>query len=173
MFHSKKHNLLFIASPKTGTVSIHEALQKIDPKGERNKITLKDRVIEGSDTEQGILGHARARELKKVIGEEKYSKVRTIAFLRNPYSKLVSSYFFIKNYKFSDIFKIGGRKKLFKRRLNYFLSALIAKMFSFQVWAFIYPYRSNVSYVTDYDGNLIVKHLGRTEHLHNDFHLIM
>jgi hypothetical protein len=45
MFFSKKYNLLFIASPKTGTVSIHEALEKLDSSGERTKIVIDNKVI--------------------------------------------------------------------------------------------------------------------------------
>ena len=38
MFYSKKHKILFIASPKTGTVSVHDALEKLDPDGHRRVI---------------------------------------------------------------------------------------------------------------------------------------
>ena len=127
----------------------------------------------GNDTEQGVLGHARAREIKKAIGSEKFEELHTIAFLRNPYSKLVSSYFFNKKNNLSQVFGIKGNKNKLKRIVNSFLSILIAKILPFQLWAFIYPYRSNISYVTDYDGTLIIKHLGRTECLNEDFHAIM
>lgn len=96
MFFSNTYNLLFIASPKTGTVSIHEALEYLDPKSERRKIKIGNKEITSKDLDQGIIGHARARELKKTLGDDNYNKLHTIAFVRNPYSKLVSSYFFNK-----------------------------------------------------------------------------
>ena len=53
------------------------------------------------------------------------------------------------------------------------MTTLLAKILPFKIWAFIYPYRSNISYVTDFDGKVIVKHIGRTEYLNEDFHKIM
>jgi hypothetical protein len=173
MFFSNKYNLLFIATPKTGTVSVHEALQKIDPDGERHKISLEDRTIRSEDTEKGILGHARARELKKVLGEEQYDKLNTFSFIRNPYSKLVSVYFFNKKNKLSQSFGVKGGKNKFSRGFKTFMTIFIAKILPFKIWALIYPYRSNSSYITDYDGKIIVDYVGRTEHLNDDFHNIM
>lgn len=173
MFYSKKYNLLFIASPKTGTVSVHEALEKMDPTGSRRYIEINNMKISGMDLEQGIIGHARARELRKAIGPYNYDNLNTMAFVRNPYAKLVSSYFFNKKNKLSQAFINKGKKNKFNRSLRLFLSVLIAKVLPFEIWAFIYPYRSNLSYITDYDGQVIVKHIGRTESLNDDFHKIM
>lgn len=173
MFFSKKYKLLFIASPKTGTVSIHEALENLDPSGERRKIKIGDMEITSKDLDQGIIGHARARELKKALGASNYNKLNTMAFVRNPYSKLVSSYFFNKSNKISDAFRMKGKKHRLKRSINFFLTTLFAQLLPFKVWALLYPYRSNLSYLTDYDGSLIVKYIGRTEYLNEDFHSIM
>jgi hypothetical protein len=173
MFYSKKFNLLFIASPKTGTVSVHEALQKLDNSGSRRVIEIGKKVITGKDLNQGIIGHARAREIKEALGEKSYSSLNTMAFVRNPYSKLVSSYFFNRQNKLYQSFTIKGKKNRFKRRLRYFLSTLSAKLLPFKLWALVYPYRSNLSYLTDYDGSLIVKYIGRTEFLDKDFHFLL
>lgn len=173
MFFSNKYNILFIASPKTGTVSIHEALEKLDPAGERRKILIANKEITSKDLDQGIIGHARARELKKAIGDDEYDKLNTIAFVRNPYSKLVSSYFFNKTNSLLKAFHLKGESKKLKRSINYFFSTVFAKVLPFKIWALLYPYRSNISYLTDYDGSLIVKHIGRTEYLNEDFQNIM
>tara|TARA_B110001450_G_scaffold114012_1_gene107775 strand:- start:591 stop:1271 length:681 start_codon:yes stop_codon:yes gene_type:complete len=173
MFFSKKYNLLYIASPKTGTVSIHEALENFDPSGERRKIKIGHLEITSTDLDQGIIGHARARELKKALGDDNYNKLHTIAFIRNPYSRLVSGYFFNKTNSFSLAFQQKGKKNKIKRSINYFLTILFAKVLPFKIWALLYPYRSNISYLTDYDGSIIVKHIGRTEHLNEDFQSIM
>lgn len=173
MFYSLKYKLLFIASPKSGTVSVHEALEKLDPNGERRRIVVGDKVITGSDLDQGIIGHARAREIKEALGAEDYGTLESMAFIRNPYEKLVSSYFFNKTNNLGQAFRINGRSHRFKRSVNHFLTTLLAKVLPFKIWALFYPYRSNVSYMTDYDGSVIVKHLGRTEYLHQDFQRIM
>jgi hypothetical protein len=173
MFFSNTYNLLFIASPKTGTVSIHAALENLDPKGERRKIKIGNKEITSKDLDQGIIGHARARELKKALGDDNFNKLHTIAFVRNPYSKLVSSYFFNKTNSLSLAFHLKGKKNKLKRSTNYFLTTLFSKVLPFKIWALLYPYRSNLSYLTDYDGTLIVKHIGRTEYLNEDFHSIL
>tara|TARA_Y100001954_G_C15789923_1_gene594514 strand:+ start:1477 stop:2163 length:687 start_codon:yes stop_codon:yes gene_type:complete len=173
MFYSKKYKLLFIASPKTGTVSIHEALEKIDQNGSRRIIEISDKVISGKELDQGIIGHARAREIKKALGANQYISLNTMAFIRNPYSKLVSSYFFNRSNSVSQAFKIKGNKNKLKRSINYFLTTFFAKILPFKIWALFYPYRSNMSYLTDYDGSLIIDHIGRTEFLNEDFQSIM
>jgi hypothetical protein len=173
MFYSNKYNLLFIASPKTGTVSIEEALVKLDPQGELWKIAVGDKKIDSMDVDSGSIGHASARELKKVIGKVDFIKLNTMTFIRNPYLKLVSSYFFNKKNKLSHAFHIKGEKHKIKRSINYFLTTLFAKVLPFKIWAILYPYRSNLAHLTDHDGALIVKHIGRTEYLNKDFHSIM
>lgn len=75
MFFSNKHNLLYIASPKTGSTSIEEALKNLDPSGEQQKIKISHLEITGTDLDQGIIGHARARELKKALGDGNYNKL--------------------------------------------------------------------------------------------------
>jgi hypothetical protein len=54
MFFSNTYNLLFIASPKTGTITIHEALESTDPSGERRKIKIGNKEIISKDLDQGI-----------------------------------------------------------------------------------------------------------------------
>lgn len=173
MFFSKKYNLLFIASPKTGSSSVEDALQKLDSEGEKVKLIIDDKVIGNNDVNSGEMSHVKAREILKLLGRDDYNKLNTIAFIRNPYSKLVSTFFFNKSNDLSHAFDIKGNKKRLKRSLNFFLSTFFAKVLPFKIWAILYPYKSNLSYLTDIDGNLIIKHIGRTEHLNKDFHLIM
>lgn len=173
MFYSTKYNLLFIASPKTGTVSVHEALEKLDPEGERRKIALGDREVTALDMHYGVIGHARAWELKQAIGAPAYDKMETIAFIRDPYAKLVSSYFFNRSGVLSKAFEIKGGKRRTIRMVNRFLTMFIPKILPFQLWALLYPMKTNLDYVADRKGNRIVKHLGRTEFLDQDFQVIL
>ena len=173
MFFSKKYKLLFIASPKTGTVSIHEALQKIDSDGSRWCIEYDNKKIESKDLPNGIIGHAKAKELRKALGKKTFHKLNTIAFVRNPLSKLVSSYFYIKKSNLLNFLKIKGEKNNFKRRLGFIISSISAKILPFKLWALMYPYKSNISYISDNHGKIIVDHVGRTDHLNKYFHIIM
>lgn len=173
MFYSKKYKLLFIAIPKTGTTSIEIFFKKMDPLGEDHSITIGERIYSGKDFKQGILGHARAKEIKEIVGDEFYSGLDTLAFIRNPYSKLVSAYFFNKTRPFSFAKDMKGKKKLLLRQARYILSLAFAKYLPFYLWVFFYPYRSNYSYIFDEKGNRLVKHIGRTEFLAADLKFIL
>jgi hypothetical protein len=81
MFYSNKYKLLFIASPKTGTVSVHELPERLDPLGNRQLIKIGNKLITGKDLDQGIMDHARARELKKALGTNDYNSLDIMVFI--------------------------------------------------------------------------------------------
>ena len=169
MFYSKKYNLLYIASPKTGTVTVHDILEKLAPDGKRREIITKEgRVIRSKDLRSRIMGHAPAREIKEALGEQ-YNELNTFAFIRHPYSKLVSSYFFNRKHSLLKRKEIKG----IKSKIKTFLTILFAKIIPFKLWVFLYPYKSNIKYIMDYNGKRIVKYIGRTEHLDNDLSYIL
>ena len=170
MFYSKKYNFIFIASPKTGTVTIHNLLKDIDPTGERNRINWSENlVITSDDIESGIIGHATAKEIKDVLGKERWDSINTIAFIRNPYSKLVSAYSFNKEQHLKVAFNTKGAKKKYFRMLRTMISFLLAKALPFSIWILFYPMKTNLSYCTNSKGKLLLKHIGRTENLERDF----
>jgi hypothetical protein len=77
------------------------------------------------------MGHARASEFKIVLGNKKYDKLTTIAFLGNPYAKLVSAYHSTKS---NSIFaKFNGKKKWLKRTMSYTLEVLDVKLLPFSL----------------------------------------
>ena len=173
MIYSQTLNLLYIAVPKTGTTSVERAIRKIDPKIEFNGLTLGEIVIKGIDLKKGVLGHARAKEIKEVVPEDFFKRLNILATIREPRSKLVSAYFFTKNNKLikSKYIKIRS-VRLFINEVKYVLGVLLAKLLPFQLWAFLYPYRSNCSYIFDDKGNRLVNYIARTEYLDTDIKLI-
>ncbi|MHB2153606.1 sulfotransferase family 2 domain-containing protein [Calditrichota bacterium GD2] len=168
MFYSRKYNLLFIAIPKTGTKTVEDVLSKIDPNGEKFSITTNEKKFVGKDFQQGILGHARAKEIRKVIGLEFYDSLNTITFVRDPLEKLVSAYFFNKANPIMGFRNFKGKRKLFLRKLKYFVSVLMAKILPFYLWCFFYPYKSNYDYIYNDEGQRLVKYIGRTDYLESD-----
>lgn len=173
MFHSKKLNLLFVASPKTGTVSIHEILERIDPSGSRRVIDLGDRKVTAADIKGGIIGHASAKKLRAAIGEKAWADLNTITFIRDPKSKLVSAYHFNKKQSLAEAFQTKGKNLRYLRTLKTFATILLAKMTPFSVYIFLYKMKGNIDYCTNDKGELIVKYIGRTEYLHKDFNEIL
>lgn len=171
MFYSEKFKLLVIGIPKTGAVSVYNALkEQLDKGGEAHHIYLNGMDYPNDIFPQGMINHARAREFKVVMGAN-YDQLRTVAFLRNPYSKLVSAYFYTRRLNLISIPK--GRVKVIRRALRYTVSVLLARLFPFWLWVYLYPYRSSSSYIHDYDGRVIVDYLGRTDNMESDLNLIL
>lgn len=138
----------------------------LDRKGLTHGIAINGRKYSSFSFPQGIINHARASEFKTVIGDKDYNKLITIAFLRDPYAKLVSAYHFTKS---NPIFhKHKGKKNWLKRTVNYSLGVIAAKILPFSLWIYIYPYRSSSSYIMDSSCNSIVTYVGATENLEND-----
>ena len=85
MIISHKHKFIFIAIPKTGTTTIHNAFSNLDDKTlfiERKNKCIKSRV------NQFIYKHITATDLEKQI--ENFDKYFKFTFVRNPYARFVS-----------------------------------------------------------------------------------
>jgi len=173
MIYSKKFGFLYIAIPKTGTVSTQNELLKLDRNSENHSITLDDRVIRGNDLRKGVLGHARAKEIKEVVGDSFFNNLNTFTIVRDPFHKLVSAYFYRKRNKIIDNKQKSGSIKLIFNKFKHAFSVILAKSLPFYIWVFIYPYRSNSSYIFDDKGKRLVKYIGRTEYLESDLKAII
>jgi sulfotransferase famil protein len=92
MLISEKLKIIFISNPKSGTTFIQNQLMKIDRLAQLNK--LPD-LLFFSKQISGVDEHITAAKLKSIIGGawESYKK---IVFIRNPFDKAVSGYFFTK-----------------------------------------------------------------------------
>ena len=166
MYYREKYKILIIGIPKTGTMTIQDAMLNLDSKGLIHGITINGLQYSPSSFPQGIINHARAIEFKTVLGDKEYNKLTTTAFLRNPYAKLVSAYHFTKSNPIFTRFK--GKKKWLKRTMSYTLGVIAAKLLPFSLWIYVYPYRSSSSYIIDSSGKCIVTYVGATENLEDD-----
>lgn len=152
MVISLENRYIFIAVPKTGTTSIQKFLLKHDPTAKRYRIE-----IEGKKYSFGE--HDTALQIKRELGGD-YSKFRTFGFIRNPHSRIVSSYFFYKNGKPIT----SGNKNPWPA----WIRTLYARVMPFEIWALSYPYKSNIEHFVDEKNNLIVDFIGTFENLHYD-----
>lgn len=173
MFYSKKLNLLFIACPKTGSTSIEKYLQEIDNNGETHSITINNKTFEGSDFPYHRVGHARAIDIKRTIGEKKYNNLNVFGMVRHPFEKLISTYFFSREGNLRKSFIKNGEVKVDSKRIRTFLSRLFAKIFPISFWAIIFPMKTSFEYFHDESGNRIVNFLGRTDNLNQDLIVIL
>jgi hypothetical protein len=173
MFYSDKFNLLFIASPKSGSTSVEEYLFKIDEKGENHTMTVRGKKFTGEDMHLGTMGHAHAWEIYNAIGAEEYDKLHVFGFVRHPINKLISSYYFSKKLDLLGSFSYVGEKKLWQRRFKGFLSRLSTRILPLNLWALIFPMKTSFENFHDRDGERIVRYLGRTDHLNEDLKIIL
>ena len=156
MVISEINKYIFIAVPKTGTTSIQQLLVEQDPSAHKYNIQIQGK-------EYSFAEHATALDIKRTLGEH-YSKFRTFAFIRNPFDRIVSSYFFYKNGHPIT----AGNKNPWPPRVR----RTYAKITPFKVWALTYPYKSNIEHLIDRENNLIVDHIGTFENLSPDLNKI-
>jgi hypothetical protein len=162
MIISDYYKYIFIANPKTGTTSIQKFLLENDPTARKNILKLNGEYCK-------VRGHSTANSLKKVMGD-KFEEYAKVAFFRDPYSKVVSSYYF---YNSCSIYNSLASKK-YKWMFSLFRTSQIlsAKILPFYFWTLLYPYKSNFEYLCDSDGNLLVDYLGDFQNLKSDFYRI-
>ena len=75
------HEFIFVHIPKTAGTSIHTALGDLPRK-----------PFEGRRRSQKIHKHTRAAEIRRVVGDDVWSRYFVFAFVRNPWDLMASSY---------------------------------------------------------------------------------
>ncbi len=156
MLLSEVHRFIFISVPKTGSTSIEKFFRTRDSSIAYNQVICKGKVVKTNT-------HYTAREIKHIMGDE-YDAYRKVAFIRHPYSKLVSAYFFYRNGKPIT----PGNKNPWPVKIR----IVIARLLPFSLWALLYPFKSNRDHLCDENGRLLVDFIGRFEHMEVDFKAI-
>jgi hypothetical protein len=153
MLISDKYRYIFIAIPKTGTTAIQSFLLKNDDSCVWNSIQIDGKRI-------NIDEHIKTKNLKRIMGE-KFNEYKKISFIRNPYSRIVSSYFFYKNVNMI-------RSKNFIRNLMARINVLSTEILPFSIWSVLKPTKKLVDYFYDDDKQLLIDLVGKTENLNED-----
>jgi hypothetical protein len=102
--------------------------------------------------------HITAEELRHLIGKETWNSYFTFSFVRNPWDRYLSSYMKKRKEAPNKIRKLWPKSKLL---LNI---AMLYKI-GFLKW----KTKSQLDYLTDNEGNIIVDFIGKFENLHEDF----
>lgn len=159
MVISEEHKYIYIAVPKTGTSSISSYLTENDPTATRNKIALNGSSLD-------VQEHITAFELKQIMGDA-FDDYRVVAFVRDPFSRIVSAYYFYRKGRAAQ--KVAANER---KGLKIKLKVMLAEFVPFSVWAVFYPFRSNSHFIKDSNGQILADRVGSFENIDRDFHAI-
>ena len=134
MTYSDIHKYIFLAVPKTGSRTVQEHLKH---HGTRSK--------KGWDP-----NHDTYEQVKEKLGEDKCKEYYTFAFFRNPWSLLISTFFYNKHK-----FHLTEDQKTITQWLNSYGGSD--------------PF---VPYLFDKDGNQILDFVGKLEHIDRDMKFV-
>ena len=107
--------------------------------------------------------HASALEIKQRLGG-KFEDYKKIAFVRNPWSKAVSAYFFYKKGRASR--QIWMRDRVTFRMVA---NVLLAKILPFKLWVRLHPLKPCADFLCDEDDNLLVDSVLKFENLEEGY----
>lgn len=156
MIISEELKYIFISNPKTGTTTIQKYLQELDANSLQNQMPKKY----PQDIISGINEHITANELAKRMGKDYYA-YKTFIFIRNPYDKAVSGYFFYQN----------GKVIFNRTNKRYYLALaniILARVLPFSVWSLVKPIKTNREYLVDNNSRCLVNYIGKTASLNED-----
>lgn len=157
MFVSFSHNLLFLHVQRTGGSSVIRALRPIV--GDENAPRTRwNRLITTCGLRRNprkvyLRTHEKAATVRRKLPPTVYDQMVSAAFVRNPYSWLVSLYC-----------KIHGEPKH-----RHYKHAVEKNFSAFIDWEIKRNRRSQYALVCDKQGRIIVDFLGRLENIQNDF----
>ena len=152
MLVSFEKRFAFIHIPKTAGLSIHRALKSAAPDAIRN--------LPGLDACRDPLKnrHLFASDLRDYFGETNWNVYFTFAFVRNPYSRLVSWYNMCIERPTTPFMRLIKREA---RTFDDFLNVTH--------WRAARTLFNQVDYITDQSGKVIVDFVGRYENVDADF----
>ncbi len=165
MLFSKEFNFIFIANPKTGSRAVRKALTKWNVEFLYNKRPCD---LNGEIGTKHVPVHISSNDLKLEM-KSLYESYKIFVFVRSPYGRAVSTYFFyrkgnensVNNVKKSYWGPIIDRALI---KLNYFLTVI----FPFSLYSLIKPFKTNSEYIIDSSGRFIVNYIGKTESFNID-----
>lgn len=174
MIVSHEHEFIFIHIQRTAGTSIEKSIcKKLEIKhwqsfvGEPRQVALDKNTqytdVYFNDRRRRMEGekHITASEMRNLVGEEIWSSYFTFSFVRNPWSKLLSSYLKRRKELPHYLRRLWPRNKLlFNLAILYKLGIIGSRT------------KSQFDYISNESGNIIVDFVGKFENLHSDFNLV-
>jgi len=171
MIVSHEHEFIFIHIQRTAGTSIEKSIcEELNISkwegfiGEPRHVALDDKTkfddVYFNEQRKKLEGkkHIAAEELKHLIGKETWNSYFKFSFVRNPWDRYLSSYLKKRKETPKKIRQVWPKSKLL------FNIAMLCKIGFLRAKT-----KSQLDYITDSEGNIIVDFIGRFENLHEDF----
>lgn len=153
---------LYIHIPKCAGSSITKALKASMRLRFEGKISHQIRMAHKIDT--NFWHHLTAQSLQKFISAKQWGSYFKFAFVRNPWDRLVSFYFFHKK---------RTVESLKFREQNQEVTRIFDQAHTFEEWLLLESYvRPQTAYLSDSKGNLMIDYVGKYETIEDDFAFI-
>ncbi len=160
---TEKYQTIFIHIPKTGGSSL-ETVLGIHGRDNRGSVAPAPEILFGIEAGRA-LQHLTAAEIKKRISREVWENYFKFAFVRNPFDRLVSEFFWQKNRRQSRAKNLDFKK---------FLLEIVAPAVERKKPEHLFDdhYRPQNQFLVDRSNRLLINFLGRFENFQADFEKI-
>ncbi len=166
MLLSLKHRFLFVHIAKTGGTSVRAALNRLRYRDPWYPVQfLCSRLSSLSGHQLGIKfpRHAKIVAAQQMLPQETFASLFKFAFVRNPWDLQVSSYHHIGRERPHLIAHVGNFEQFMRWKLD------PSRPYQYHVDTSM---ELQSDYLVDLHGKVLVDHLGRYEHLLEDFTLV-
>ncbi|MEZ5812485.1 MAG: sulfotransferase family 2 domain-containing protein [Rhizobiaceae bacterium] len=147
---------VFVHIPKCAGSSISHSMllsdSSIDFRAVPGLRGIVERDNSGSDEKIGDIGHARARQVRELLGHRTFDAMNSFAVVRNPWDRLVSRYHFLRRSARGDL-----------------PSHLAGSFSEFVLWACRNRPSTQFDRIADRHGNVLVKDILMFENLQAEF----
>lgn len=150
MIISHKHKFIFIAVPKTGTHTIRNILRPFLDDNDIEQCSLFEHKKSPFEAFQQVNhGHFTAQQIKEQVGDDIWNSYYKFAFVRNPYDRFLSAYFFLNRRK-------GNANRLHTNRLKNFHQNLTKRGRTIHI-------KPQHDYLCDSNDEIMVDYVGTVE----------
>ncbi|MAY36267.1 MAG: sulfotransferase [Spongiibacteraceae bacterium] len=152
MIVSHRKKFVFIHIYKTAGTSVRSALREYADIT-HDRITLR-RILYVARIAPPPSEHAKACEIRKMLGEDLFNSYYKFAFVRNPWDWQVSMYHYVRSHPLHPL---------------YFQVRKLKDFGDYTLWLKDRENDTQSSFLTDINGEFIVEKIGRFEEINNDF----
>lgn len=143
MIYLPEKKFIFVSVPRTGSVSFQESLcQCLGIR--KNELLVDGQKVIVSD-------HISAGEMSHLIGKDAWDSCWKVALARNPWDRVLSTYYYNRDGVVNRGLAVGNRIPL-----TLWFKYYSAKLIPFSLWLYLYPYHDCSSYICNSADEILV-----------------